>query len=180
MTGPGEKAGGLKGKPGGPVRGEDKESFMAHSEACQLFIEQQIKEALEEGKTSTEAAKEVMVAVQKMFEVAIPFETLRSRARYITQKAGEITGSVPTQPNSCKSQEKPSRDESGRFEPGTVAGPGRPQKYPKPQEPWSPAMQLAGMATSNLGRISPDDPDREKAFDKVISWINNNRPQKEN
>ena len=53
---------------------------------------------MDEGKTPTEAAKEVLVTVQKMFEVAIPFETLRSRARHITKKAGEITGNAPTLP----------------------------------------------------------------------------------
>jgi hypothetical protein len=53
---------------------------MAHNEACQLFIEQQIKEGLEEGKTPYSIGKELTAMIEKMFEASIPVKTLQSRA----------------------------------------------------------------------------------------------------
>jgi len=71
---------------------------MAHSEACQLFIEEQIKEGLAEGKTPSSIGKELAALVEKWFETSIPSETLRSRARHIQKKRGEITA-PPTTPS---------------------------------------------------------------------------------
>ena len=56
---------------------------MAHSEACQLFIEQQIKEGLAEGKSAYSIGKELTAMIARMFEASIPAETLRTRARRI-------------------------------------------------------------------------------------------------
>ena len=125
---------------------------MAHSEACQLYIEEQVKEKLAEGKTPTEVAKEVFNQIKGLFEVTIPVETLRSRARHIRRKSGEITGTPPTLSNNSENQVKPVehgnitpqntiefpekrvnqplRDEKGKFV--KVSGPGRPGKYQEP------------------------------------------------
>ncbi len=69
---------------------------MANQEACQLFIEQEIKEGLAQGKTPHSIGKELAVWVEKLFETSIPAETIRSKARDIKKKTGEIT--TPPQP----------------------------------------------------------------------------------
>jgi DNA-binding XRE family transcriptional regulator len=51
-------------------------------------------------------------------------------------------------------------------------GIGRPPKYPQPP---SDALHWATVAISQLSRIEIDDPKREIAFEKVITWITKNR-----
>jgi len=145
---------------------------MTHSEACQLFIEQEIKEGLAQGKTPYSIGKELTAMVEKMFEVTIPADTLRKRAGRIGTNVH--TPATPLTPSEIP--EKPVnqqvRNEAGAFVEGTAPGPGRPPKYQYPQEPWSCAMSMAGLAIGHLGRIPDDDPKRHEAFQKVIAWIN--------
>ena len=152
---------------------------MAHSEACQLFIEQQIKEGLAAGKNPYSIGKELTVMIEKYFEASIPSETIRSRARHIQKKAGEITTPHITPSNRTKNLDKRVNqvviDAKGKFTEGTAPGPGRPLKYEKPIEPYSCALQMATIAISQLSRIMKDDPKREEAFQAVIKWINDNK-----
>lgn len=71
---------------------------MAHSEACDLFIEQQIEEGIENGKSTYRIGKELSLWVEKLFEAKIPANTLKQRARRIRDKLGT---NVPTQ-NLCQ------------------------------------------------------------------------------
>jgi hypothetical protein len=62
--------------------------MMAHQEACQLYIEQEVKEGLAQGKTPYAIGKELSVWVKKLFATSIPVETLKSRAARIKKQIG--------------------------------------------------------------------------------------------
>ncbi len=47
---------------------------------------------------------------------------------------------------------------------------------PVVRHPASTALQFAQMATSQLERVQPDDPDRDAAYKRVLSWIAERRP----
>jgi len=145
---------------------------MAHSEACQLYIEQQIKEGLAVGKTPYSIGKELTAMVERLFEASIPHDTLERRAERAKKKLGTNvpTPAAPSIP--LKISEKPSNQEVRPKSP--LAGPGRRPKHEKPIEPYSCAMQMATIAISQLSRIPQDDPKREKAFQTVIDWIKDN------
>lgn len=143
---------------------------MAHSEACQLFIEEHIKAGLAAGKTPYSIGKELTAMIEKFFEASIPSETIRSRARHIQKKTGEIT--TPKITPSIPS-ESPENQVIGHG--GAREGAGRPPKYEKPIEPYSCALQMATIAISQLSRIMKDDPKRQEAFQEVIKWINDNK-----
>jgi len=53
---------------------------MAHNEACQLFIEEQIKEGLAEGKKPSTIGKELSAWTKRLWEANIPSKTLAKRA----------------------------------------------------------------------------------------------------
>jgi len=59
---------------------------MANREACELYIEQEIKEGLEQGKKPYSIGKELYVWVEKFFETKIPARTLEQRARRLSGK----------------------------------------------------------------------------------------------
>jgi hypothetical protein len=84
---------------------------MAHSEACQLFIEQQIKEGLGEGKSAYAFAKELSAKIQQMFETAIPHSTLKDLALKMKRKIGGNPPTLSTPSNYYKIQEKPTNQE---------------------------------------------------------------------
>ncbi|MCU0589886.1 MAG: hypothetical protein MUC33_01210 [Desulfobacterales bacterium] len=58
---------------------------MANREACELYIEQEIKSALEDGKKPWTIGKELAAWVEKLFEVTISPHTLRMRAKRIEE-----------------------------------------------------------------------------------------------
>jgi len=152
---------------------------MAHSEACQLFIEEQIKEGLAAGKTPHSIGKELTSVIKKYFEAIIPAEAIRSRARRMKKSGtGQMTSPPTTPTNHSEIQEKRHNqvltDDKGKFKKGTAPGPGRPPKYETPVEPYSCALQMASIAISQLSRIRRGDPKRKEAFQEVINWINDN------
>ncbi len=151
---------------------------MAHSEACQLFIEERIKEGLAEGKSAYAVAKELSAKIQQMFETAIPHSTLKDRALRMKRKIGGNPPTRSTPANHSEIQEKRHNqvltDDKGKFTKGTAPGPGRPPKYETPVEPYSCALQMATIAISQLSRIRRGDPKRKEAFQEVINWINDN------
>lgn len=119
---------------------------MAHHEACQLYIEQQIQEGLSEGKSAYAVAKELSAKIQQMFETAIPHSTLKDRALRMKRKIGGNPPTLSTTTNHYKIPEKPTNQEVKPK--NALAGPGRPLKYEKPVEPYSCAMQMATIAIS--------------------------------
>lgn len=56
---------------------------MANREACELYIEQEIKDGIEQGKNPYSIGKELSTWVAKLFEVKIPNRTIEQRARRI-------------------------------------------------------------------------------------------------
>ena len=63
---------------------------MANHEACELYIEQQIEEGLEEGKTPYSIGKELSDWVAKLFEVRISPKTLETRAYRQKSTSNEV------------------------------------------------------------------------------------------
>lgn len=59
---------------------------MANREACELYIEQEIKSALEDGKKPWTIGKELSAWVEKLFEVTINPQTITKRAQRIEEK----------------------------------------------------------------------------------------------
>jgi hypothetical protein len=142
---------------------------MAHHEACQLYIEQQIKEGLSEGKSAYSIGKELAAWVEELFKTSIPVKTLQSRAWREKRKntSNEVTP---------KTLENPSTNPKNQVtrHGGARKGAGRPPKHEKPTEPYSCAMQMARIAISQLSRITKDDPKRHEAFQTVKNWIKEN------
>jgi hypothetical protein len=75
---------------------------MAHSEACQLYIEEQIKEGLEAGKTPYSIGKELTAMIERIFEASIPSGTLERRARREREKIRTNVRNDETPPNNYK------------------------------------------------------------------------------
>jgi hypothetical protein len=131
---------------------------MANSEACQVYIEQEIKEGLAQGKTPYSIGKDLSAWVEKLFETSIPADTLRKRAERIGTNVH-----TPTTPLNNLETEK------------NLGG--RPLKYAKVPEPppkFTNAMHIATFVIIHLERIAFDDPKREEALQKVNDWIEQN------
>jgi hypothetical protein len=71
---------------------------MANREACEVYIEQEIKEGLDEGKTPYSIGKELSGWVEKLFETYIPPRTIEQRAR--RQNATNVAKKSETRANS--------------------------------------------------------------------------------
>lgn len=91
---------------------------MAHSDACQIFIEEQIKEGLAQGKNPYSIGKELTAMIERMFEASIPVETLRTRARrmkgtlhYKKSDTGQMTSPPSTPENHAENQQKAANHE---------------------------------------------------------------------
>jgi len=79
---------------------------MAMNEACQLWIEQEIDSGLERGDTPYAIGQLIAKEVEKLFEVKIPPETVRSRARR-QKKKEEGERSNDQFPKKARTQTKP-------------------------------------------------------------------------
>jgi len=69
---------------------------MANPEACELYIEQQIEEGLEEGQTPYYIGKHLSGWIEKLFETKINPSTLKTRAY---RKQQEIGSDEPKESN---------------------------------------------------------------------------------
>jgi hypothetical protein len=65
-------------------------------EACQLYIEQQIEEDLQEGKTPYSIGKELALWLERTFAAKIPADTLKKRAQRAKEKLGTNVPNDPT------------------------------------------------------------------------------------
>jgi hypothetical protein len=136
---------------------------MAHQEACQLYIEQEIKDGLAQGKNPSSIGRELTAMIERLFEAHIPARTIEQRARRID--ATNVAHPITTQNNSTI----PIKQEFQVVNPAQKPGPGRPPKYPQPP---SDAIHWARVAISQLSRIEDDDPKLEQALQRVLSWVN--------
>ena len=155
---------------------------MAHREACELLIEQEIKEGLAQGKTPYSIGKDLSAWVEKLFEAQIPANTLIRRAERMQEKITTNVVNHPTPQNPSQIPVKQEKQPVTSPNPAQTPGPGRSPKYAKPtvQTPanleerlisGSQAIYLANIAISQLSRIELDDPKRGEAFQRVIDWI---------
>lgn len=74
---------------------------MANREACELYIEQNIQDGLESGKSPHAIGKEVSLMVAKVFDVKMKANTIEQRAHRI-KKNGLTNVSKKPEPNSEK------------------------------------------------------------------------------
>ena len=152
---------------------------MANREACELYIEQEIEEGLKQGKKPYSIGKELAAWIEKLFEVKINPETIRSRARRHKDWSNDqkksnnvIKTEVYYDPREKQidSITHPPTDRGGKRD-----GAGRPQlKYTETHEV-SDALFFAAAAIQQLKSIKKEDIKRQEALDKVINWINENR-----
>jgi hypothetical protein len=135
---------------------------MANREACELYIEQEIKEQLAQGKKPWSIGKELSKWVEKLFEVTINPKTIASRATRISSNEEKKSQPIETIEYS-KPQIIDDRKPQGG---GAREGAGRPKV-----EDVSYAIQFAQMAISQLDRIQPEDRRKEEAFVMVTNYI---------
>lgn len=141
---------------------------MANREACELYIEQEIKEKLAQGKKPWSIGKELSSWVEKLFEVTINPSTLEKRAERISKQ--DITTNVvkKSQPvENITEYETPEIIENRKPQGGGERG-----GAGRPLNPVSNAMQYVFMAISQLDRISEKDPQKNEALLKVINYCN--------
>lgn len=155
---------------------------MAHDEACQLYIKQEIERGLEEGRTPYSIGKDLSKWIEKLFEASIPATTIEKKAERI--KANNLPTNVgnnsTTQNNTEKEKKREITKESGFFTKDGCGGPGRPPQYQpnthikKEEITLSNADQMVKIAIQFLSRISIKDPQRTWAKNEMIQWINAN------
>jgi hypothetical protein len=78
---------------------------MVFVEACQLYIEQQIEEGLQEGKTPYSIGKELALWRERTFAAKIPADTLKKRAQRAKEKLGTNVPNDPTYQENSQIQE---------------------------------------------------------------------------
>ena len=154
---------------------------MAHTDACKIQVCKFMERLVDNGMSLRNAS----LATQKESD-GIPAKTIQRWWADIKKEteAECLKNETPTTTtgNNEEKQEKPSRDEGGRFQEGAPPGPGRKPKNqatPSYQEV-TEALDFAIIAISQLERIRADDPKRFEAFDKVISWIETRKEDMQN
>ena len=155
--------------------------MVAHKEACQVFIEQEIQEGLAQGKTPYSIGKDLSAWVEKLFKTVFRQLRLRKRPSGSEKKSRQMSGTqrqfvIPQKSKKNKSYRGLSHRPkwlAPNHQPLTLIlernRPGRDPKYPQPP---SDAIHSATVAISQLSRIEYGDPKREQAFNKVVDWIN--------
>ena len=103
---------------------------LAKQESCQLFIEQEIDEGLDEGKTPYLIGKEVAKDIEKYFEIALEPKSLMERARRRKLKLSTNVDSDITPPSDRGIEDNQEIKWGGKRE-----GSGRPLKFLAKQEP---------------------------------------------
>ena len=145
---------------------------MANREACELYIEQEIKDSLAAGKKPWTIGKELSKWVEKLFEVTISPNTLSQRAKRIVEQNGT---NVPKESKPIETVEysQPAIIENRKPQGGGAReGAGRPKVM---VEPVSDAWTYSQMAISQLDRIKACDPNRVDALNQVIEYCENRK-----
>jgi hypothetical protein len=143
---------------------------MANREACELYIEQEIKDSLAAGKKPWTIGKELSKWVEKLFEVTINPKTIASRATRVSSSEEKKSHPTETITNSTPSIIENRKSQGG----GQREGAGRPKKEPPIEIPLyaSDAMKYVQMAISQLDKILPNDPGKIEALNQVIEYCN--------
>jgi phage N-6-adenine-methyltransferase len=146
---------------------------MANSEACQLFIEQQIEEGIIEGKTPYSIGKELSAWVEKLFKTKIRPNTLEVRAHRAKEKLLTNVSSQVTNGNVSGYTENQVLGHGGMRE-----GSGRPAKYDQEELPhfrargtgeneWYTPDKYIELARSVLGEIELDPASSERSQERI-------------
>lgn len=143
---------------------------MAHTDACKIQATQFAKKLIDNGLSMNDAFRET-----ERESDGIPASTIKRWWYEIQATHTDRFNNEPAAPTQQISTEIPDNQVVEVKHGGAREGAGAPQKYQKPPEVWSCAIQMAGLAIDQLGRIPADDPKRSEAFQRVILWINENR-----
>lgn len=142
---------------------------MANREACELYIEQEIKAGLEEGKKPYSIGKDLSVWIEELFEVNINPETIKKRAQRLQNENGTNVPSDSTTSNDSENKEikEIKRAKDGTLRGGKREGAGRPLKHKKkkPIRPPIPKEQIFEDRFKN-------------AFDKFYEEVKNAKKEK--
>lgn len=145
---------------------------MANREACELYIEQEIKDSLAAGKKPWTIGKELSKWVEKLFEVNVKPATIESRAKRIRSNEPKKSQTTETVTYSTPQIIENRKPQGG----GAREGAGRPKMV---VEPVSDAWKYSQMAISQLDRIKACDPNRIEALDQVINYCENRKEMDE-
>jgi hypothetical protein len=155
---------------------------MANREACEVYIEQEIKDSLAAGKKPWTIGKELSKWIEKLFEVTINPRTIERRAERIENTTNVVKKSQPTETiaNSAPSiieNKRPSIIENRNPQGGGKReGAGRPKVV---VEPVSDAWRYSQMAISQLDKIKAGDPNRVESLNQVIEYCENRKEKGE-
>ena len=169
---------------------------MAINEACQVWIEQRIKEELEDGgeKSLRESGRVIAAEIEKVFEAKVNPGTIKERARRMigtnvperenpdtpTVKhgdSGDIVREVERKVRAGKSIREAAVEVADNFgkNPETVR-----KAYNRVGDPAraSQAFDIVGFAIAQLERLNRNDPKCEEALLKLETWIQKFKEQK--
>ena len=141
---------------------------MANREACELYIEQEIKDALAQGKKPWTIGKELSKWVEKLFEVTINPKTIASRAERVSSNEEKKSKPIETVEYSQPAIIENRKPQGG----GARENAGRPRMV---VEPVSDAWTYSQMAISQLDRIKACDPNRVDALNQVFEYCENRK-----
>jgi len=108
---------------------------VANKEACELYIEQEIRSALNKGKKPYSIGKELSKWVEKLFEAHIPAKTIESRA-YRQNTSNEVKKS-----NNIDNSVVYKSDQDSITHPITARG-GKREGAGRPQSKWKKTHKL--------------------------------------
>ena len=145
-------------------------------QACALFIEQEIKAGLAAGKKPWTIGKELSKWVEKLFEVTINPQTIKSRAIRIKEK------SCPNEQKESNTTDKTTYSTPSIIENRNPQGGGKREGAGRPKvvvEPVSDAWRYSQMAISQLDKIKSGDPNRVESLNQVIEYCENRKEKGE-
>ena len=139
---------------------------MANKEVCEVFIEQQIEEALQEGKTPYSIGKELSKWVEQLFMAKMPAPTIEKRAERVRGKSLPTNVGNNVTPSSETEKEDIQEFKSEIKHGGARSNAGRPKKNKV-----TDAFTYIEFAWSQVERIRHDDPERENAIRALIERL---------
>ena len=149
---------------------------MANKEVCEVFIEQQIEESLQEGKKPYQIGKELSAWVEKLFAAKIPPDTLRVRAdraksKLCTNVHSDLTPEPETEKESNQTIKEGSwtREEVAGGRGGTRVGAGRPRGSDQDWRTLYESIEIIKQTMKELNKLRVDEQHRIVARDLCAS-----------
>ena len=107
-----------------------------HEESCELYIEEEIEDGLQQGKSPYAIGKDISKWVEKLFSRKVPPDTIRKRVERTKKRTVDNVHSDPTTQNPSQNQNNQVVEHGGKRE-----GSGRKAKYSR-QEAVEPAQSI--------------------------------------